>query len=270
MSEQTIYRLLRAGGLSPAGACAMMGNMQAESGLISFRVQGDFSSNYQKSKDYTEQVDNDFIDRHAFVYNGPGGGGYGLCQWTYQPRKDNLYSYSKATGLSIGDETLQCNFCINELQIEGEYKQLYSFLCSTDDIATATERICKEYERPAVPNVKERLNFAMKFFNLFAKNDSYNPEPVIEKPIEKPVEATEDGDCTIKMRSLRKGDLGHDVFIAQCGLFDLGFDCNLLDGDFGDMTRTAVIEMQQHYKLEPTGVVGQKEWDLILKKNLEV
>lgn len=266
MSEQSIYQLLRAGGLSPAGACAMMGNMQAESGCISFRMQGDFSKNYQNSRNYTAQIDDNIIDRNTFVNIGPNGGGYGLCQWTFPKRKDNLYAYAKASGISIGDEAMQCNFCINELQIEPEYKELYSYLCETTNLAEATEKICLKYERPQIPNVKERLNYAMNFFNLFAKNDSNEVKPVVEEP----AEVINDGNCLIKMRPLRKGDVGHDVFVAQCGLFDLGFDCDLLDGDFGNMTQTAVKAFQQHYKLDPTGIVGKQEWDLILKKNLEV
>ena len=39
MSVRDIYYSLRAGGLSPAGACAIMGNMHAESVMMSNNVQ---------------------------------------------------------------------------------------------------------------------------------------------------------------------------------------------------------------------------------------
>ena len=55
MSEQTIYNALRAGGLSPAGACAMMGNMYCESGLRSDNVQDNCAMG---DSDYTWNVDN--------------------------------------------------------------------------------------------------------------------------------------------------------------------------------------------------------------------
>lgn len=262
MSEKNIYSLLRAGGLSPEGACAMMGNWQAESGCISCRLQGDFSKDYQNSKAYTAQVDDGTIDRTAFVNRGPGGGGYGLAQWTYPKRKDNLYAFSKGSGTSIGDETLQCNFCINELQIEPEYKQLYFYLCQTNNLAEATEKVCLEYERPQYPNIKQRFAYATDFYNRFAIADS---EPVFsESQIVQTVEASNSDACVVELRTLKQGDKGHDVFVAQCGLFDLGFDCDILDGDFGALTQKAVLAFQQHNKLSLTGIIGQAEWKLIL------
>ena len=261
MSELNIYNVLRTCGLSPTGTCALMGNMKAESGCISCRIQGDFSGNYEKSKIYTEQVDFGAISRSDFVNCGPNGGGYGLAQWTWPKRKDNLYAFAKGAGLSIGDETMQCNFAINELQIE--YKELYSYLCKTDNLYEATEKICLKYEQPAVANVKERYSYAQQFFDQFAKNDTTIFQ-VIEEPVNKPQENSNSDTCMIEIRTLHKGDLGHDVFVAQCGLFDLGFDCEFLDGDFGKLTEKAVLAFQQHYKLNTTGVIGQAEWKLIL------
>ena len=263
MSEKNIYSLLRAGGLSPEGACAMMGNWQAESGCISYRIQGDFSNNYVRSKDYTVQVDNEVISRSAFVNNGPGGGGYGLAQWTWPKRKDNLYAFSKGAGLSIGDENMQCNFAINELQID--FAKLYSYLCQTHNLYEATEKICLQYEQPAVANIKERYGYAQEFFNRFVESfETTVPEPIIEETIIGVDTKPNNECCTIEMRILHEDSKGHDVFVAQCGLFDLGFDCDLLDGDFGPKTLKAVMEFQQHYGLKTTGIIDQAEWKLIL------
>ena len=57
MSKQTIWQRLKAKGFSDIAAAAIMGNMEAESNCTSIRVQGDFSKGYQRSTEYTAQVD---------------------------------------------------------------------------------------------------------------------------------------------------------------------------------------------------------------------
>ena len=101
MSEQTIYQALRAGGLSAAGACAMMGNMYCESLLKPNNVEdrctlGDF--------DYTNAVDMGTISRYQFKVDAYG---YGLCQWTYPSRKADLYD-TMPDCISISAQQMTC------------------------------------------------------------------------------------------------------------------------------------------------------------------
>ena len=56
---------------------------------------------------------------------------------------------------------MQTAFAVDELWTE--YKALWEYLCKTDDLYTAAERICKEYERPAVNNVDARYKAALEF-----------------------------------------------------------------------------------------------------------
>ena len=72
------------------GVAGLMGNLQAESGLCPYRVQGDFSTGWTESANYTARVDSGEISEDDFVNNGPGGGGYGLAQWTFWSRKQGL------------------------------------------------------------------------------------------------------------------------------------------------------------------------------------
>lgn len=244
MNEQTIYQALRNGGLSTAGACGMMGNMYTESAMRSNNVQDNCTmSDY----DYTYGIDNGIITRWQFMSDSYG---YGLCQWTSSDRKDGLYMLAKGKGVSISDEVMQCEFCLYELK---NYKELYKFLCTTDDIAKATERVCAEFERPAINNFAIRINAAQKFYNQFANDinvgcteDTY--------PIE-----------NVTVRILKKGDLGRDVYMMQCGLFDMGYDCGIPDGDFGANTEGAVKQLQRAKDVETTGVVDQFVWQTILQ-----
>ena len=262
MSELDIYKALREGGLTPAGACAMMGNMQAESGCISYRVQGDQKPPYDYSRNYTEQVDCGNINKHEFIYDGPNGGGYGLCQWTYHPRKKGLYEFTVERGVSISDEQMQCAFCIWELQ--NENADLYQFLCSTDNVSKSAERICSEFERPAINNFAFRINAAQGFYNQFA-----------DVKIDTDTECDDDtcntdfpeaDVCDIKVRVLKNGCLGRDVFLLQCGLTDMKYACGIPDGDFGELTQKAVKELQKANDMEQTGIADWFVWQTIMSE----
>lgn len=253
MSEQLIYEALCTGGLSPVGACAMMGNMFCESALKSNNVQdnctlGDF--------DYTNAVDSGTITRWQFMADSFG---YGLCQWTYSSRKDHLFMFAREKGVSISDEQMQCQFCLEELQ--NEYAELYKYLCLTENLPKATERICAEYERPAVNNFADRINAAQRIFNQLGREVCDSDSCQIDLQPESPTEM-----CNVPLRILRQGDLGRDVFILQCGLNDMGISCGVPDGDFGLNTVEAVRELQRKLDQGPTGIADQAVWSTVLRK----
>ena len=50
MSKETIWKFLKHKGFSDIAAAAIMGNMEAESGCVSYRLQGDFGKDFMKSK----------------------------------------------------------------------------------------------------------------------------------------------------------------------------------------------------------------------------
>ena len=252
MSEQSIYQALRNGGLSAAGACGMMGNMYAESGMRSNNVQDNcMVSDY----DYTYNVDNGMTTRWQFMSDSYG---YGLCQWTSSDRKDGLYMLAKEKGVSISDEAMQCEFCLYELK---NYKDLYKFLCTTDDIAKAAERVCAEFERPAVNNFAVRINAAQKFYNQFATDINVGcTEDAC--PIEH--EEVHVETCNVTVRVLQKGDLGRDVYLMQCGLFDMGYDCGIPDGDYGNNTEGAVKQLQADHEMIKSGIADWFVWQTIL------
>ena len=154
MSAENIYNKLRAAGLSARGACGMMGNLMAESSLIANIAQRGMTN--LSDADYTSKYDKS----PAACYKD--GVGYGLAQWTYWSRKQNLFEFANAKGKSVGDENTQVEFIIHELRTE--YSGLFSYLCACEDMYEATSRICKEYERPAVNNIDTRYQYAQTFY----------------------------------------------------------------------------------------------------------
>ena len=270
MSDFTIYQALRSGGLSDAGACAMMGNMYCESGMRSNNVEdrcalGDF--------DYTYAVDNGTISRYQWKVDAYG---YGLCQWTYPSRKEELYDLAKSKGLSVSDEQLQCEFCITELK--RDYPKLYQFLCTTTDISKATEDICTDYERPAINNFSARINAAVKFHAKFL-DETVVDEPVANDKVVDQFDIVHPTDRKTYVH-LELGDgcvtRGYKPSLAvkawQNLLVYWGFDIGSCgdDGQFGMDTLAATNAWQKFVKehgadVEVNGIVDEDDWLAIVE-----
>ena len=146
-----IYNQLRAAGVSHAGALGLLGNWKAESGLEPCRLQNDFSANRIYSHAYTADVTAGRITRTQFARDQKG---YGLAQWTYfnfstgQGRKLDLYDFWKKSGKALDDVSMQVAFALHELTTEAQYAGLWQILRTTDDIWTATDKVCRLYEQP--------------------------------------------------------------------------------------------------------------------------
>ena len=153
MSAQTIYNDLRRAGMTHAGVCAMLGNMQCESSLKANIAQRGMTN--LTDEQYTRLFD---ANPERCISDGVG---YGLCQWTHPVRKRNLRQFARNWDVSVGAEDMQTAFAVEELKTE--YTNLWEYLCSTAELYTATERICKEFERPAVNNVDARYKDAQEF-----------------------------------------------------------------------------------------------------------
>ena len=259
MDEQSIWNSLRYKGFSEKATAAIMGNMMAESGLIPYRVQGDFGNGYQRSLEYTAKVDNGAISREQFAYNGPGGGGYGLCQWTYFSRKLGLYDLAKKRGVSIGDEQLGIDWFYEEVQ-QGEYRQTWDALRTGDSIYEMTKVMLRNFEKPydqSESAVAQRAAMANQIYDRCKGHPTEQaPAPIHNGPAES---------CDITVRVLRNGDLGRDVFLLQTGLQDMGIDCGIPDGDFGDNTEMAVNELKETIGLPMDGVADADVWQIVFQ-----
>ncbi len=166
MSKQYIWNFFKSKLNNEYGVAGLMGNLQAESGLHCDRVQGDIPySNY--SKEYTAKVDSGEISEHDFVYNGVGGGGYGLAQWTFWSRKQALYNMYKSGGYSsIGSVELACDFLWSELQ--STYAPVLNVLKNATSIREASDKVLHDFENPAdqSTSVEElRANLGQAIYN---------------------------------------------------------------------------------------------------------
>lgn len=147
MSEYTTYiwNKLSAAIGNDIGTAALMGNLQAESGMIPYRKQGDFSSGYTASIKYTNNVNNGTYTENQFVHDSIG---YGLAQWTYYSRKQKLYDkYVNDGYTSIGDVDLACDYLVEELQ--NDYNSVWIALVNATDLHTASDVVLVDFENPA-------------------------------------------------------------------------------------------------------------------------
>ena len=164
MTNQEIFDVFTAAGMTAEGACAMMGNFMAESSMIPNIAQRGMTK--LSDAQYTAAADNGLID---FAHDAVG---YGLAQWTYHTRKASLLSWARAAGKSVGDGVTQCQFCIAELK--NDFHTIWADLCSSHDLFQLTQVVCNVYENPAVKNVGARYNFAQAFLR---EMEEHKPEP---------------------------------------------------------------------------------------------
>lgn len=169
-TDAAIWDFFKNKGLSDEAVAGIMGNLYAESGLTPNNVQGSYLKNNQNqyNNDYTRKVDSGEISKREFVHGGPGGGGYGLAQWTFWSRKEKLYDYAQTNNKSIGDLELQLNFMWNELQ---QYPGLVDGLKNCSTVKEASDLILTQYEKPQNYNTNsvknKRESFSKDIYTKF-------------------------------------------------------------------------------------------------------
>ena len=260
--HQTIYNLLRGYGLSEAGALGMLGNWECESGCEPYRVQGDYQSSRAISKAYVNAIETGVSDRERFATDQKG---FGLAQWTYPQRKRNLWDAWEADFCRIDDVAFQVEFAIDELRCE--YSGLLSYLKSVEAIYDATDRICREYERPAVNNVQARYEAALRIraeIDLSGKAE-VNPSQSEANPSQAEVNS-EPKIETWPPRTIDEHCTGWaEVWLLQSLLKCHGINV-LIDGIWGNALTEKVKQYQKQNGLDPDGAVGPMSWARLFER----
>ena len=168
MSTRSIYDKLMSAINNKYGVCGLMGNLYAESGLRSNNLQNTSEKKLDLSDtEYTAKVDDGSYTN--FVHDSAG---YGLAQWTYWSRKQNLLDYARKVGKSIGDEDMQVDFLINEIK---GYKTTLDALVNAKSIKDASDAVLTQYERPADQSdaVKnKRAEYGKNIYNEIMKGET--------------------------------------------------------------------------------------------------
>lgn len=244
MSKLTILTALVRGGMTPIAACAMGGNMMCESNMTANIAQRGKTT--LTDAQYTAAADSGAID---FAHDAVG---YGLCQWTYFMRKQRLLKYAKSMGATVGDETMQVNFCLKELKTE--YRVLWEYLTTAQDLYGAAARICKEYERPTVNNIADRANAGnalyMQYGDILTGKDTAQPPDALSPEAE--ADTTETAAPTLP--TVRDTDHTPEAAYLKALLEKLGYNV-LWDG-----LRACLTDYQRKAGLTVDGVCGAQTW----------
>ena len=250
MSQLSILTALVRGGMTPIAACAMGGNMMCESNMQADIAQRGMTT--LTDAQYTAAADSGAID---FAHDAVG---YGLCQWTYFSRKQRLLEYARSVGASVGDETMQVNFCLKELR--GEYPALWEYLKAAQDLYGAAARICKEYERPAVNNIADRANAGNALYmqygsqlDAIAAGDAETEEG--PSCADSSLSGAAGESAALMPGTVRSGDKTPEAEYLAALLEKLGYDV-LWDG-----LRACLIDYQVKCGIDADGICGEKTWN---------
>ena len=223
-----------------------MGNIQAESGFSSINLEQIYEQKFGlNDRQYVENIDagaRDFLD----------SAGFGLCQWTFGPRKRALLQFARERGVSIGDLDMQIDFMIYELK--KDFAGVWQCLTSTHSVTTASDLVMCIYENPADQSYKAmsyRQELGMKILQ------KYFDVPVVEEP-----------EVVYVMRSISVPELCqgvscHAVKILQAALCSHGFNVDV-DGIFGANTCNALKAFQDSVGLIADGICGALTWTKLI------
>ena len=174
-TSDKVWKFLSKTEFTKAGIAALMGNIYAESGMISNRVEilclkrlKENGYGTYTDASYTAAVDNGSITKTRFLNPLPNKQyGYGLCQWTSPGRKEKLYNLVKSKKKSIGDAETQLEFLLDELKTS--YKSVYNTLKTTNSIQTASDKVLKDFEIPDNFSAysKTRAGYSQEYYNLY-------------------------------------------------------------------------------------------------------
>ena len=258
---QDTYNLLRGYGLSEAGALGLIGNWVCESGCEPNRLQGDFSPYRSASKTYVTQLETFAKDRNTFARDGMG---FGLAQWTYYTRKEELYDEWRASSLAIDSVDLQVRFAVKELK--RDYPKLWQFLGCTDDIYLACSQVCREYERPAYNNIDARYNAAVKARSELDLTGESQPATPPESPSSSSTSSSQQqAEIFWPPRTIDKNMDGKDVAVLQAVLAARGYSTQVT-GIFDSYLEERVKTFQRAQGLTADGVVGPLTWAKLLAR----
>lgn len=164
--SEKIWNRLGDEGFNDCGKGGLIGNLDAESGLKPKNLQ----NSYEKKLGYTDDSYTAAVDNSSYGNFVKDSAGYGLAQWTYWSRKQNMLTFARAAGKSIGDLEMQLDFLCKELK--ESYPTVYSKLKTAASVREASDIVLTQFERPADQSeaVKlKRANMGQKYYNQYAK-----------------------------------------------------------------------------------------------------
>lgn len=168
MTDAEMYAYFKSQGLNDYGVSGLMGNLYAESALAANNLQNTGNTKLgMTDAEYTSAVDSGSYTN--FVKDGYG---YGLAQWTYYSRKQDLLDFMTTAGVSIGHKKKQCEFLIKEL---AGYASVLNTLKNAASVREASNAVLTGYEKPADQSESvqaKRAGYGQTYYDKYAANSN--------------------------------------------------------------------------------------------------
>lgn len=237
------------------GVAGLWGNIYAESAGLPNNLQ----TSYESKLGYTDETYTKAVDDGTYTNFVHDSAGYGLAQWTFYSRKQELLDYAKETKRSIGDFQMQIEFLWKELQ---KYPKVLDILKTAKTVKEASDAVMTQYERPRDTSDQAkntRAKYSQDFYDIFAGKD----------PMEGRKTYSVSG-----LHYLKEGDYSLEVKNVQHLLIAQGYFCGgkivngheVPDGDFGDSTKNAIIKFQQEKDIGVDGEIGPETMYALLTR----
>ena len=208
-NEQKIWNYLYAKIGNAFGTAGLLGNLYAESGLRPNNLQNTF----EKKLGYTDDGYVAAVDNGSYMNFIRDSAGFGLAQWTYWSRKQNLLDYCKAKGTSIGDLEMQLDFMYKELS--ENYGSVLATLKSASSVLQASNAVLLQYERPADQSIavqNKRASYGEGYYNKYATKNTTNTTggtTMTESQLRSQV-----ANWLVQYLGVKKGSAGHKEILA--------------------------------------------------------
>ena len=167
---KVIWDFFKSQGLNDYGIAGLMGNLYAESGLKPTNLQNTF----EKKLGYTDAEYTAAVDQKLYTNFVNDSAGYGLAQWTYYSRKQNMLTFHTKKGKSIGDLNTQLEFLVHELTTS--YKSsVWEVLKSAKSVLEASNAVLLKFERPADQSTavqNKRASYGQEYYNKYHVNET--------------------------------------------------------------------------------------------------
>lgn len=170
-NEQKIWNYLKSKIKNDYGVAGLMGNLHAESGLRPENLQ----NTYEKSLGLSDAAYTKAVDNGTYTNFVQDKAGYGLAQWTYWSRKQNLLNFIKSRKVSIGDLEAQLDFLYKELS--ESYPSILHTLENATSVLQASNEVLLKFERPANQSEavqKQRAQYGQTYYDKFATTSTTN------------------------------------------------------------------------------------------------
>ena len=261
-----IAKALAAEGCTTAGIAGVLGNLEAESGVVPCRMQGDFGGpDYQKSLAYASSAMTGAVSAGAWAKDAIG---FGLAQWTYWTRKLELLSDAKNAGQFVGDVRIQTSFLIKELKRDFS-SVWYTLRNPSASVLDCSNAMLEKFERPEGVDdwrlaglQRDRCELSAAWFNWLQNltGDEDTPAQSVAQMSAQTAQGAGTAETAgLNLRTIQKGLNWEEVWLLEALLKLRGYNV-LHNGMFSDGLTAKVKEFQKDVGLADDGIVGPNTW----------